>query len=80
MKIELVDPERHLLEDISDRRMTRDDVALTYAFALRQCGPWSSDEVDFAKVNHAILDRWSMSALKYIKTKAWRLVEDAQST
>jgi hypothetical protein len=69
MRVSLVDPEGQLLREIADKRMTRDDVKLTYAFALYQ-----SDEVDFKKVNMAILDRWSMSALKYIKEGAWRLV------
>jgi hypothetical protein len=63
----MVDPEGQLLREIADERMTRDDVAMTYAFAIRQ-----QDEVDFAKVNRAIMDRWSLAALKYIKTKAWK--------
>jgi hypothetical protein len=29
-----------------------------------------------ATVNRAILDRWSMAALKYIKEKAWKLVRE----
>ena len=69
MYVEMVDVEGQLLREIADKRMTRDDVKLTYAFAIRQ-----ADEVDFAKVNAAILDRWSMAALRYIKDGAWRLV------
>ena len=44
-------------------------MALTYAFAIRQ-----ADEVDFGTVNRLIMDRWSLSALKYIKEKAWKRV------
>jgi hypothetical protein len=66
--VTLVDPEGQMLREIADKRMTRDDVALTYAFGLRD----AIDAVDWAKVNRAIIDRWSLSALKYVKAKAWR--------
>jgi hypothetical protein len=68
--VEMVDPQSAILGEIADARMTRDDVALTYAFAIRQ-----QAEMDFALVNRAIVERWSLAALKYIKTKAWALVE-----
>lgn len=68
----LCDPEDVLLREIADKRMKREDVALSYALALR-----TPDEVDWPKVNHAIIDRWSMSALKWIKTYAWKCVRDA---
>jgi coenzyme F420-reducing hydrogenase gamma subunit len=68
--VEMVNPQGAMLDEIADRRMTRDDVAMTYAFAIRQ-----RDEVDFALVNKAIMDRWSLSALEYIKNKAWKMVE-----
>jgi hypothetical protein len=68
MYVEMVDPQRVMLDEIADRRLTRDDVAMTYAFALRQ-----ANEVDFAVVNRAIMDRWSIAALRYIKDKAWRI-------
>lgn len=67
MQVDLVDPQGQLLREIADPAMTRDDVMLTYAFAIRQ-----ASEVDFATVNNAILNRWSMNALKYIKEGAWR--------
>jgi hypothetical protein len=73
-RVELVDAQGTLLREIADPRMKRDTVALTYAFALRQSfDPRSRDVVDFATVNRAIMERWSVSALKYIKTKAWRI-------
>jgi hypothetical protein len=67
--VAMVDPQGQALREIADKRLTRDDVAVTYAFALRQ---QKTDRI--AEVNQAILDRWSMNALKYIKTKAWRLL------
>lgn len=73
--VEMVDPQRVILEEIADKRMKRDDVAMTYAFALRQHGRTSDDEFDYALVNRAIMDRWSLSALKYIKERAWKIAE-----
>ena len=63
----MVDVQGTILREIADPQMTRDDVAATYAFAIRQ-----ASQVDFPTVNQAIIDRWSMSALRYIKEKAWR--------
>jgi hypothetical protein len=67
----MVDPQGTLLRDIADKKMTRKDVALAYAFAIRQAG-----EVDFRIVNRAIVDRWSPAALTFIKERAWKLVEE----
>ena len=65
---QLMDCERVLLAEIADKRMKRNDVAMTYAMALG-----SDEEIDWAKVNRAIIDRWSTSALVYIKDRAWKL-------
>lgn len=70
LRVDMVDPQGQLEREIADKRMTRDDVAATYAFALRQ-----QDEVDFPRVNRLIMERWSRSALEYVKGKAWRLVQ-----
>lgn len=66
MKVELANCERMLLEEIADKDMKRRDVAQTYALALK-----SSEKVDWAKVNAAIVARWSVSALAWIKERAW---------
>jgi len=65
---ELCDCERVLLEEIADQHFKRLDIAKTYAMTLK-----SSEmmRVDFKKVNEAIIERWSMSGLEYIKTQAW---------
>lgn len=76
MHVEMIDPQGQILREIADKRMTRDDVALTYAFAIRQSVARQSARVDWTLVNHAIIERWSLSALKYIKTAAWRRVEE----
>jgi hypothetical protein len=75
VRVELVNPQATILAEIADRRLTRDDVAMTYAFCIRQSGPWGNDEIDYAVINEAIMERWSLSALKYIKEKAWRIAE-----
>jgi hypothetical protein len=72
MRVEPVDPFGTMLAEIADKRMTRDDVAMTYAFAIRQ---HPGQHEGYARVNRAIMDRWSLSALKYIKGQAWRIVE-----
>ncbi len=69
----LVNPERIILEEIANPKMTRDGVVQTYAFCLRQ---WSPGHVAFRKINRTILDRWSPAALDYIKRRAWKLYTD----
>lgn len=75
MIVEVVDPQGTILREIADPRMKRDDVALTYAFCIRQGGHWGNEKIDYAAINKAIMDRWSLAALKYIKEKAWRIAE-----
>lgn len=70
MKVTLIDAENHILAEIADKTMTRDDVAASYALAVG-----APESVNWAAVNQAIMDRWSLSALRYIKDKAWKLRE-----
>jgi hypothetical protein len=58
-----------VLTAIRDPSCTRDDVAVEYATALRAYGPSG----EWREINEAIMARWSMAALRYIKTKAWKL-------
>lgn len=57
-----------MIED--DRGATRDQVAAQYACVM--AGPFAND-ADWPRIDRAIKDRWSMSALVYIKRKAWKL-------
>lgn len=66
--IELASCESTLLREIADKKMKRKDIAQTYALALKSS---ESNSVDWAKVNKAIMDRWSKSALTWIKERAW---------
>lgn len=57
-----------LLEEIAAPEMKRLDVAKTYCLALRSS---ERDTIDWAKVNGAIMERWSRNALEWIKKQAW---------
>jgi len=76
MRIELVNCEATLLAEIADSRMKRNDIATSYAMAL--CSS-ERDSIDWSKVNHAIIDRWSIAALRYIKDRAWRIAEGREA-
>ncbi len=66
----LANAERVILDEIANPKMTRDGVALTYAFCLRQRPP---GHVSFRDINRAIMERWSPHALDYIKQRAWKM-------
>ena len=66
MRIELICTTETLLREIASGA-TQADVASTYGLAL--C---SSAETDWARVNEAIIKRWSKSGLQRIKTMAWK--------
>ncbi len=70
MRVELANPEQMILCEIADPEFTRDSVALTYAFCIRQ-----RDQANIQIINRAIMERWSESALEYIKCKAWKRIE-----
>ena len=66
--IELMDCEKVLLNEIAIPKMKRLDIALTYRLALMSS---ESKSIDWVKVNMAIIERWSMAGLKWIKNRAW---------
>lgn len=72
--VEMVGVEEALLRDIPDPAFKRDDIALTYAYGLRNHFG-GSEVINWKMVNAAILERWSMAALTYIKERAWKLYE-----
>jgi hypothetical protein len=55
-----------LIEDEIEGGCTQNQVAQTYAFALR-----SQEPTDWKRANEAILKRWSPAGLKRIKELAW---------
>ena len=66
MRMELAGCTQMLLDEIARKEFKRKDIAKTYALALR-----SSEQTDWARVNAAIVARWSQSALVWIKEQAW---------
>jgi len=65
--------EETILQEIADKHFTRDDVALTYAFCR---DAKETQNVNFRTINEAIVKRWSLSALVYIKEKAGKLIDE----
>lgn len=59
-----------LLQEIHNKKFKRDNIVMTYALALM-----STDTTDWKRVNTAIINRWSLSALEYIKNKAWGMIK-----
>ena len=56
---------------------TKKGYAAIYARGIRVRDgiPESSPEIDWAAVNKAIIERWSLSGLKSIKKMAWKIAE-----
>lgn len=69
-RIEPLDLERVILREIDNKRMTRNDVAQTYAILLKFPGDYN-----WQRINGAIIKRWSKYALEYIKRRAWAIVK-----
>lgn len=62
-----------ILADILGKSgFTRDDAAYMYAFLIKhhQC------DCDWPRINRAIAKRWSRDGLEYIKSKAWKMMEN----
>ena len=76
IRMELTNCEATLLRDIAEPTATRRYVAETYALAIRSS---YHPTVDWGKVNRAIIERWSLSALNWIKREAWKRVEHARA-
>jgi hypothetical protein len=71
LKINLINCEETLLHEIGTTALKQADVAVTYAMAI--CST-ESESVDWARVNKAIMMRWSKGGLDRIKKMAWKKV------
>jgi len=65
--MEMVCCEITILNEISHKECKRNDIALTYYFCMV-----SSEDINYAKINKAIIERWSFSGLEYIKKEAYK--------
>jgi hypothetical protein len=68
-RIRFADPQAQLLEEIANPAMKRLDVAKTYRLILHS---GDIERVNWRAVNAAIIERWSVSALEWIKGFAWK--------
>lgn len=50
---------------------TRQDAAVHYGWGIK----YHQDEIDWPKLNAAIIERWSASGLEWIKRRAWKINE-----
>lgn len=59
--------EERFLSQIRRDKFRRNDIAITYCYCLNNLN------LNWSKINKAIIDRWSLSGLKYIKKEAYKL-------
>ena len=71
MKIIMQNCESVLLMECGIKQIKRNDIAITYRFAM-EAEKEGRENIDWEKVNMAIIERWSKSGLEYIKTQAWK--------
>ncbi len=57
----------------TDPKLTRKNCVEMYAELLRTR---SMDLIDWPAVNRSIMNRWSLSGLKWIKDRAWKIVRE----
>jgi hypothetical protein len=69
-----VDFVQWIMNEIEDKVFKRQQVADTYAILIRK------GHKDFKAINEAILKRWSMSGLLWIKTQAWKQLNAPAAT
>ncbi len=67
MNIEMMGCEKLILGEIANPKLKRRDVSQTYAWCLRAS---DHQKIDYGKINAAIMERWSYSALEWIKERA----------
>jgi hypothetical protein len=68
--IYLADCENVLLREIGMKECKRRDIAQTYRLAM-MAERDNGEAIDWRKVNAAIITRWSISGLTWIKEQAW---------
>ena len=68
-KIEDVDFVAWIMNEIEGEGFTRKDVAHTYAILIQK------GHENWKPINQAIMNRWSKSALLWIRAEAWKIVD-----
>lgn len=66
-RVQMVACQETILREIADKRLHRRDVAQTYRLTMESD---ERDKDDWGVINKAIMERWSLSALEWIKEQA----------
>ena len=78
MIFDWTDPEKRILDEIADPAIGEEDIIFDYAALIVLTGYGKPDpRIDTAKINAAIVNRWSKTARDRIKKAAWKKVEAA---
>jgi hypothetical protein len=70
MIIQMTNCESVLMMECGIPQIKRKDIAITYRLAM-EADRDGREKINWGKVNHAIITRWSLSGLQYIKKLAW---------
>lgn len=70
-KIKKIDCESWIFRLLADKKMTIPHLFNPYAFSITT----HRESTDISRINKAIIERWSMSALDRIKTAAWAILK-----
>lgn len=62
-----------ILQDLGAAEATQREVALTYAMAIKSQAQ-GADKPDWPTINKAIITRWNMKALEWIKKRAFDIL------
>lgn len=71
LTITMDNPQAQLLEELTQKGITQDSVAITYAFIMAQEG----NAADWPKLNAAIRAKWPKGLVR-IKQRAWKQIEE----
>jgi hypothetical protein len=74
IQINLIYCTQVILQDIAAKQCTRKSIALTYAMAIKSDAQ-GADKPDWLTINTAILGRWKMSGLEFIKKRAFDILD-----
>jgi hypothetical protein len=69
--IQMQNCESVLLMECGSPQIKRNGIAITYRLAM-EADRDGRENINWEKVNTAIIARWSKSGLRYIKERAWR--------
>lgn len=76
----LTEPEINILSVIKDKKKFRNEVAALYAQLIHFEMVNGIVGFKYEVINKAIIERWSVSGLIYIKEKAWKLSANLTKT